>query len=273
MTELQAHYPELAEAMQEWRFQPDAQLLQGKQILVTGAGAGIGATLAKTLALYGANIILLGRTRRKLDTVFDWIEQHTQTEAVIVPADLAKLNADSVDALADSIEQSYGGLHGIIHNASVLGAKTPIAQYPVEQWPEVFQVNVHAPFLLNRGLFPLLDQQADACIIHMSSTVGRVGRAYWGAYAASKFALEGLSQTFADETENAGRIRVYSVNPGGTRTAMRAQAYPAEDPLSVPTPETHMDMMMYLLTRAHGNVLPPTGSQLDARTWMPEANS
>ena len=103
----------------------------------------------------------------------------------------------------------------------------------------------------------------------MSSSVGREGRAYWGAYSASKFALEGLSETFADENENAGRIRVYSVNPGATRTRMRAQAYPAEDPQSVPTPESHMDLMLYLLAAPGGKHLPPTGSRLDTRTWQP----
>ena len=257
-------------------------VLDGKVILVCGGGNGIGKECALLAAREGAKVLVNDLGGALTDDgssagdagLAEQVAQEIRDaggEAASNSESVTDMNA--VQGMVEQAKDTFGGLHGIIHNASVLGAKTPIAQYPVEQWPEVFQVNVHAPFLLNRGLFPLLDQQADACIIHMSSSVGRVGRAYWGAYAASKFALEGLSQTFADETENAGRIRVYSVNPGGTRTAMRAQAYPAEDPLSVPTPEAHMDMMMYLLTRAHGNVLPPTGSQLDARTWMPEANS
>ena len=262
-------YPELVEAMSDWRWQPEPGSLHGRTILVTGAGAGIGASLAKTYALYGANVVLLGKTRSRLEQVFDWIEAHTSTQSVIVPCDLMNLTEDVVANLADSIAQTYGTLEGIVHNASMLGPKTTIGLYPAEDWPQVFQVNVHAPFLLNRGLFPLLDTSEDACVIHVSSTVGREGRAYWGAYSASKFALEGLSETFADECEAAGRVRVYSLNPGGTRTAMRAKAYPAEDPLSVPAPEVHMDLFTFLMSQAPGKTLPATGSRLDARTWMP----
>ena len=269
MDALEEIYPELAQSQSGWRYQPGADAMQGRTILITGAGAGIGAAMAKTLALYGANIVLLGKTRNKLESVFDWITTHTNTEPVIVPCDLTQLTPDAVDNLADSVQETYGGLHGLVHNASLLGAKTTIGLYPAEQWPEVFQVNVHAPFLLNRGLFRLLDAQHDSCVVHISSTVGRQGRAYWGAYSASKFALEGLSEIFADETESAGRIRVYSINPGGTRTKMRAQAYPAEDPTSVPLPESHMDMLLYLLAEPAGKSLPPTGSRLDARNWQP----
>ncbi|MEM7098141.1 MAG: YciK family oxidoreductase [Pseudomonadota bacterium] len=256
--------------MGEWRWLPEPGALDGRTILVTGAGAGIGATLAKTYALYGANIVLLGKTRSRLEQVFDWIETHTNTQAVIVPCDLMELNEDVVASLADSISQTYGSLQGIVHNASLLGPKISVEHYPAQDWPQVFQVNVHAPFLLNKGLFELLNASEDACVIHVSSSVGRQGRAYWGAYSASKFALEGLSETFADECESAGRIRVYSLNPGGTRTAMRAKAYPAEDPMSVPPPEAHMDLFTFLMANTPGKTLPATGTKLDARDWSPD---
>ncbi len=263
-------YPALTEARNTWRYSPADGALSGRTILVTGAGSGLGAATARSAALYGANVVLLGRTRQKLEAVFDWIEAHTATQPVIVPCDLAELDPDAVAALNEAITGTYDGLHGIVHCASLLGAKTPLVHYPPDEWQRVMQVNANAPFLLNRGLFGLLDATADSAVIHVSSTVGREGRAYWGAYSASKFALEGISQILADETETAGRIRVYSVNPGGTRTPMRAAAYPMEDPETVPTPEARMDLMLYLLEgAAEGKTLPAQGAQLDARDWQP----
>ncbi|NKB99695.1 MAG: YciK family oxidoreductase [Pseudomonadales bacterium] len=252
----------------DWRFEPNSDLFENRTILVTGAGDGIGATLARTIAQLGGNVVLLGRTRQKLETVFDWIEANTETQAVIVPCDLAELNLDSVNALSDAIADTYGHLDGLVHNASILGPRLPIAHYPHDAWLKVMQVNVNAPFMLTQGLFHLLDKAPEASVVYVSSSVGREGRAYWGAYSASKFALEGLSQILADETEQAGKIHVYSVNPGATRTAMRASAYPNEDPQTVPEPTAHMDLFTYLLGGLkHGEPLPETGSQLDARTW------
>jgi NAD(P)-dependent dehydrogenase (short-subunit alcohol dehydrogenase family) len=265
------HYPDLDAASQAWRYRAEADCLAGKTYLVTGAGDGIGAVTAKTLACFGANVVLLGRSRQPLETVFDWIEQKTQTEPVIVPADLERLDEASVTALSDSISETYGKLSGIVHNASRLGPRTPIAHYPYDEWLKVMQTNVNAVFVLTKGLFELLDASADAVVLNVSSSVGRAGRAYWGAYAVSKFALEGFTQVFADETETAGQIRVYSLNPGGTRTKMRAAAYPMEDPESVPPPEAHMDLYLYLLEGARtGKTLPATGTQLDARDWQPD---
>ncbi len=258
----------------DWRFQPQPDLLTNKTILVTGAGDGIGATLARTIAQLGGSVVLLGRTRQKLETVFDWIEANTATQPVIVPCDLADLTAESINALADAITDSYGHLDGLVHNASVLGPRLPIAHYPHEAWLNVMHVNVNAPFMLTQGLFHLLDKAPEAAVIYVSSSVGREGRAYWGAYSASKFALEGLSQILADETEQAGKLRVYSVNPGATRTVMRAAAYPNEDPQSVPTPAVHMDLFAYLLGgKKHGEPLPETGSLLDARIWRKDRQS
>lgn len=251
-----------------WRFQPPDNLFHDKTILVTGAGDGIGATLAKTIAQLGGNVVLVGRTRSKLEAVFDWIEDNTETHPVIVPCDLAALSTEAVISLREATEETYGKLDGLVHNASALGPRLPIAHFPHDQWAEVMQVNINAPFMLTQGLYTLLDAGHDASVIFISSSVGREGRAYWGAYSASKFALEGLSQILADETETAGNIRVYSVNPGATRTSMRRKAYPNEDPESVPAPDTHMDLLTYLLGgKQHGEPLPATGSQLDSRTW------
>jgi NAD(P)-dependent dehydrogenase (short-subunit alcohol dehydrogenase family) len=266
-----SHYPELAEHAQSWSHPIAADALAGKVILVTGAGAGLGAATAKTYASLGATVVLLGKTRSKLEAVNDWISEHTQTRPVIVPCDLEKLDVETATNLADSVIEAFAALDGIVHHASRLGPRAPLAHYPNDEWQRVMQTNVNAVFLLNHALFGAMDASKRACVIHTSSTVGRQGRAYWGAYAASKFALEGLSQVFADETEVAGRIKVFSVNPGGTRTAMRKAAYPLEDPQTLPTPEAHMELFVLLQQPINSDgeaVEFVTGQQLDCRDWL-----
>ncbi len=258
-------YPELTTARRSWRYTPDAGCLANKVILVTGAGDGIGRAAAKTFAVFGAHVVLLGKTRRKVEAVFDWITRNTETKPVIVPCDLLGLDESSATGLRDAIDHDYGRLDGVLHNASLLGPKVPIEHYPPADWQNAMQVNAYAPFLLTHTLLPLLQAGEGASIVMTSSTVGRQGRAYWGAYAVSKFALEGLMQVLADELENAGRVRVNSLNPGGTRTAMRREAYPSEDPQMLPLPESHMDLYLYLMSDASIGI---TGQAFDARTWQ-----
>ena len=244
---------------------PPHDLLAGRCVLVTGAGDGIGRAAALAYARHGANVVLLGRTRAKLEAVFDQIAKETATRPTIVPADLQHLGEDSASALREGIERDYGRLDGILHNASLLGPRNPIEHYPATDWHAVMQVNVNAAFLLTRALLPLLNQSQDASIILTSSGVGRRGRAYWGAYAVSKFATEGLMEVLADECAHAGRIRVNSLNPGGTRTAMRAAAYPSEDPATLPTPESHMPLYLYLMGPDSKGV---KGQRFDAKAWQ-----
>lgn len=257
-------YPELRDAHGDWRYQPAADCLADRVILVTGAGDGIGRAAARTFACFGAHVILLGRSRGKLEAVFDWISEHTDTRPVIVPCDLEALTDDSAGALVEAIEGEFGRLDGLLHNASLLGPRVPVAHYGTAQWQRVMQVNAHAPFLLTRALLGLLDRRGDASVVFTSSSVGRRGRAYWGAYAVSKFATEGLMQVLADEHGNAGRIRFNSLNPGATRTAMRAAAYPGENPAEVALPEQKMDVYVYLFEAASRGV---NGQALDARDW------
>jgi NAD(P)-dependent dehydrogenase (short-subunit alcohol dehydrogenase family) len=259
-------YAELAESRSRWRYQPRHDLLARRTIVVTGAGDGIGRTAARTLAHYGANVVLLGRTQEKLEEVYDLIRDQTDTDPVIVAGDLETMPLDGYDQLRDSIDSHYGRLDGLLHNASLLGPRQPIEFYDVGQWPRIMQVNVNAAFYLTRALLPLLQRAADASIVFTSSSVGRRGRAYWGAYAVSKFAVEGLSQVLADELEDEGKVRVNTLNPGATRTRMRAQAYPGEDPETVPAPEQHMDLYLYLLGPDSAG---RTGGRFDARDWSP----
>lgn len=225
---------------------PDA--LASKVIVVTGAGDGIGKAAALDFASAGAHVVLIGRTQEKLEAVYDQIEANTQTEPIILPLDLDELTADAARELAHGIEQTYGRLDGLLLNASVLGDKMSIAQYPPKVWSTVMNVNLNSAFHMTQGLLPLLEASQTGRIVYTTSSVGREGRAYWGAYAVSKFATEGLMQTLADELQNTSRVRVHCINPGGTRTAMRAKAYPGEDPQTVPAPEVHMPLYRYLLS-------------------------
>ncbi len=221
-------------------------LLANRIILVTGAGDGIGRAAATSFAAHGATVILLGRTIRKLEVVYDEIEQAGFPQPAIFPMNLETASLKDYELLADTLEKEFGRLDGILHNASLLGNLSPVEHYDVKTWYQVHQVNLHAPFLITQVCLKLLQYSDDASIIFTSSSVGRKGRAYWGAYGVSKFAVEGLMQILADELENTS-IRVNSLNPGATRTALRAAAYPAEDPLTLPLPAEIMSMYLYLM--------------------------
>jgi NAD(P)-dependent dehydrogenase (short-subunit alcohol dehydrogenase family) len=147
----------------------------------------------------------------------------------------------------EQLEQNCGHIDGLLHNASMLGDLCEITNYSAGIWNQVMQVNVNSAFLLSKHLIPLMKQSAAASMIFTSSSVGRKGRAYWGAYAVSKFAIEGLMQCLAEELENTTHIRVNSLNPGGTRTAMRKAAFPGEDPTTLPAPADIMNSYLYLM--------------------------
>ncbi len=245
------------------RYQPPQNLLAGRTILITGASDGIGRVAAITFAQYGASVLLLGRDRKKLDAVNDEIVALHDTSPLLIPFDLASLHARSEEELTESLRASIEKLDGILHNASLLGPKLPVAHYTAGEWETVMQVNVNAAFLLTKALMPALESATDASVLFTSSGVGRKGRAYWGAYAVSKFATEGLMEVLADEVSHTN-IRVNSLNPGGTRTSMRAEAFPAEDPMTLPTPEDHMDLYLYLMGPDSRGI---TGQKFDAYSW------
>ena len=228
-------------------YQAPAGLLAGRAILVTGAGGGLGSALAKACAALGAQVVLSGRNVRKLETVYDAIVAAGGPRPSIAPLDLERADASHYSALADAVRNEFGRLDGLVHAAAVLGERAPIEHYDVVKWLKVMHVNVNAPFILTQALLPLLRESQDASVIFTTSGVSVRGRAYWGAYAVSKFALEGLMQVLADETDTTTNIRVNSVNPGKLRTPMRAQAYPGEDAATVPLPEEALAPFLYLL--------------------------
>ncbi|MGI9273364.1 MAG: YciK family oxidoreductase [Endozoicomonas sp.] len=230
-----------------FEYDAPAELLKDKVILVTGAGDGIGRTAALTFARHSATVILLGRTTTKLEAVYDEIEENGWPQAAIYPMNLEGPAEQDFVQLAETLNTEFGRLDGLLHNAGLLGELKAIAQYDLEKWNQVMQVNLTAPFLLTRELLPLLRQSDAASVIFTSSSVGHKGRAHWGAYSVSKFATEGLMQTLADEEDGLSNVRVNSINPGGTRTSMRAAAFPGEDPATRPTPEDIMPVYLYLM--------------------------
>jgi NAD(P)-dependent dehydrogenase (short-subunit alcohol dehydrogenase family) len=228
-------------------YAPAPDLLAGKTILVTGAGDGIGRAAALSYAGHGATVVLLGRTVAKLESVYDEIESAGGPQAAIFPMDLAVAGDEQCAELATAMTDTFGVLDGLLHNASVLGERRPIESSTYAGWQEVMQVNVNAQFLLTRHLLPLLQAAPSASIVFTSSGVGRKGRAFWGAYAVSKFATEGFMQVLADELENTCEVRVNSLNPGATNTAMRRTAYPSETPTDNPAPADIMPAYLYLM--------------------------
>ncbi|MBA1274670.1 YciK family oxidoreductase [Stutzerimonas azotifigens] len=224
-----------------------ANLLDGRIIMVTGAGRGIGAAAAKAYAAHGATVLLLGKTEENLNRVYDEIEAAGHPQPVVIPFNLETALSHQYDELAAMVEAEFGRLDGLLHNASILGPRTPLEQLSGDNFMRVMQVNVNAMFMLTSTLLPLLKLSSDASVVFTSSSVGRKGRAYWGAYAVSKFATEGLMQVLADELDGTSSARANSVNPGATRTDMRAHAYPGENPASNPTPDEIMPVYLYLM--------------------------
>jgi len=231
--------------MFDYSARPD--LLLGRVILVTGAGRGIGAAAAKAYAAHGATVLLLGKSEENLNQVYDQIEAAGHPQPVVIPFNLETALPHQYDELAATVEAEFGRLDGLLHNAAIVGPRTPLEQLSGDNFMRVMQVNVNAMFMLTSTLLPLLKLSEDASVLFTSSSVGRKGRAYWGAYAVSKFATEGLMQVLADEVDGIANVRANSVNPGATRTGMRAQAYPGENPANNPLPEAIMPVYLYLM--------------------------
>lgn len=237
-------------------------VLRDRIILVTGASDGIGKALALEAARLGAQVILHGRNTAKLERVYDEIEAiEGAARPSIAVLDLASANSESYTTLASSLEDEFGHLDGLVHNAGILGERFAIEQYDAVLWQKVMHVNVTAPFALTQVLLPLLKKSDDPSIIFTSSGVGRTGKAFWGAYAVSKFATEGLSQVLAAEHQHS-TLKVNCINPGATRTNMRLAAYPAEDRDALKTPEEILAAYIYLLGADSKGV---TGESFDAQ--------
>ena len=230
--------------------------------MVTGASDGIGKALAVHIAGLGAQVVLHGRNTKKLESVYDQITKlQDSPRPSIAVLDLATADSDAYSSLVNSIEQEFGRLDGLVHNAGILGQRLSIEQYDVAEWQRVMHVNLTVPFVLTQALLPLLRQSSDPSIIFTSSGVGRVGKAFWGAYSVSKFGTEALSQILADENRHTP-LRANCINPGPIRTKMRLAAYPAEDRDALKRPEDIMASYVYLLGPDSQGV---TGESIDVQ--------
>jgi NAD(P)-dependent dehydrogenase (short-subunit alcohol dehydrogenase family) len=244
------------------QFTPDPGLLAGRVILITGAGSGLGKALAIECARAGAGVILSGRNLSKLERVYDEITAMGAPQPAIATLDLAAATAVDYDNLAKTVDNEFGKLDGVVHAAALLGDRTPLEQYDVPTWCKVLHVNLTAPFILTQVLLPNLRKSKDASVIFVSSGVVNNPRPFWGAYAVSKCGLESVRSMFSQELEGEPNIRVNSVNPGRMRTAMRAAAYPAENPNTVPAPASVSGPFLYLLSAQSRGI---DGQYIDAQ--------
>jgi len=237
-------------------------LLRERIILITGASDGIGKALAIRVAQLGGQVILHGRSSGKLEAVHDEIaSDRTLAKPSIAVMDLASADAEAYKSLAAGIADEFGRLDGLVHNAGILGPRLSIEQYDAAEWQRVLHVNLTAVFALTQVCLPLLKASADPSVVFSSSGVGRVGKAFWGAYAVSKFGIEALSQILASENTHTN-LKVNCINPGPTRTKMRLAAYPAEDRGALKAPEDILPGYLYLLGPDSAGV---TGQSIDAQ--------
>jgi len=234
--------------------------LDGKIALITGGSKGIGKGIAEAYLKQGAEVIICGRNEANLIATSDELKEFGQINYVV--CDITKL--DDVKRLASQIEDVKQKLDILVNNASILGMRSPIMEYPEDVWQEVIHINLNAQFFVTKALLPLLLKSDNASVINVSSSVGRKGKKDWGAYAASKFGVEALTQVLAHEMEDTN-VRVNSVNPGGTRTDMRAGAYPDEDPNTLPTPLDISPVFVYLASDESSEI---NGQEFTARDWI-----
>jgi NAD(P)-dependent dehydrogenase (short-subunit alcohol dehydrogenase family) len=239
---------DLHDIPRDWQPGPDE--LEGRVIAITGAGDGIGQAVAVAAATHGAEVVLIGRTVRKLEAVHARIARLERAEATIAPLDLEKAVARDFDTLADALTQRYTRLDGLLHNAALLGTLAPIEQHDVPTWSRVMHVNLTAAFALTQVLLPALRASADASVIFTGASEARQPRAYWGAYVVSKVGIGALADMLADEVEHLGNVRVNLVEPGPVRSRIRRQAYPAEDMSALPTPEQLTRIYLWLFSAA-----------------------
>lgn len=234
--------------------------LTGKKALITGGSKGIGKGVAEAYLMEGAEVVICGRNEESLKDAHEELSEHGDVS--FISTDIT--NKDDVKRLAYEIENKWGLLDILVNNASILGIKANIVDYPEDLWEEVIHINLNAQFFVTKALIPLVVKSEHGSIINVSSTVGREGRKQWGAYSASKFGVEALTQILAQELEP-DNVRVNSVNPGGTRTDMRAGAYPDEDPNTLPTPLDISPVFVYL---ASDESIGETGKEFEAREWI-----
>jgi NAD(P)-dependent dehydrogenase (short-subunit alcohol dehydrogenase family) len=246
-------------------WQPDADLLQDRIILLTGAANGIGRAVSDALARHGATVVMLDKDVHGLEQAYDEIVAAGYTEPALYPMDLQGATPDDYVQLADTLQREFGRLHGLVHNAAHLGALVPFANYDHELWLQSMQVNLHAPYLLTTACLDLLNAAGDASIVMVSDRVGRKGKAYWGAYAVAKAGMESFMQILADELESNTSIRVNSIDPGSVLTGLYRIAYPGTDSAGLQKPADVVKPFLYLCSAGSQGI---SGQQLSVSALL-----
>ena len=240
------------------RYEPPRDLLQGRVILVTGAGQGLGRATALDAAAHGATVALLGRKLEKLEATNDAIVAAGAPEPALIPLDLAAAGTPEFEALAQLVRRDLRRLDGIAHCASHFVPLGPLGDQTLEQWMTLLRVNLAAPFALTRACLPLLAAASDSAVVFTGETHGAHPRAYWGGFAVSKAGLSTLAAIWGEELEHKGKPRMNVFIPGPIATAQRAQSHPGEDPSKLRTPEAAARALLYLLG--------PQGAALNGKT-------
>ena len=248
------------------RYLPAPGVMQGRVTLITGASSGIGRAVALAIAAHGGTVLLLGRAVAELEKLHDEILALGGPTPAIVPFDLERAGPDQYAAVEAAIGRTYGRLDGLLHNAALVGARTPVEQLDVPTWSRVLHVNLTAPLILTQACLKWLRRSADASIVFTTCDVGRRPRAYWGAFAVSKFAGEGLRALLADELTSSPGIRVNSIDPGPVRTRQRLATFPGAVPDGLAQPAEVVGPYLFLLGPASRGI---TGQLLTAQAGDP----
>ncbi|MDB2705624.1 SDR family NAD(P)-dependent oxidoreductase [Pseudomonadota bacterium] len=226
------------------KYTSTATLLKDTVIIITGAGNGIGAAVAKAYANHGSTVILLDKSIPALEQVYDEIVASGAAQPAIYPLDLQGSSVDDYDTLASTVQENFGRLDGLVHCAASLGQLAPVTHQDTQTWLETLHINLTAPYLLTRACLSLLQQQSSSIIF---TTDQHKDTAYWSAYGLSKSGIESLSKQLADELESEAKVRVNCIDPGTVKTELFSRAFPAKDPRFLPSADDVVPAYLYLM--------------------------
>ena len=237
--------------------------LAGRVILITGAGGGIGASVARAIAAAGAECVLVGRRERTLTPVFDAIVADGSPEPALFPLDVTKAGEDDYQRLVDGIAADCGGLHGIVHLAARFDGLMPLATHPIDGWQRIMHINLTAAFALTQICLPLLQAADDSSVVFTVDEAAAQPKAFWGAYGVSKAGLTALVRLFAVEHAQSQRLRFNAIDPGPRDTSLRSSAFPADDTAARPVDELgarYVELLSEASRGTTGQIIDPDGT-------------